>query len=318
MTRTQWFSVLICSVLSGHAVSAQDRSIVIGVPNWPSVQASAHVLKVALEQKFELTVELQEGSNLDVFEAMDAGTVDIHPEAWLPNLDGLKRQYVDGAKTIRMHPSGATGEQGMCVTEKTAARTGITSLKDLSEPEMAANFDTDGDGKGEVWIGAAGWGSTPIERVRARSYGYDQTMTLRIEEEDVALAGVAAADASDRNVVFFCYTPHHMFAEFDLVVLSEPEHDPDQWRIVPPSPTPGWLEKSTAAVAWDTATLHVSYASGLEASQPDVAAALSNVTFDNDMLTAMTYALSVEGQDPAAFAAQWVEENARTVDRWFE
>ncbi|MEX0310231.1 MAG: glycine betaine ABC transporter substrate-binding protein, partial [Tateyamaria sp.] len=98
----------------------------------------------------------------------------------------------------------------------------------------------------------------------------------------------------------------------------EPDHDPNQWRIVPPSPTPGWLEKSTAAVAWDTATLHVSYASGLEASQPDVAAALSKVTFDNDMLTAMTYALSVEGQDPAAFAAQWVEENARTVDRWFE
>ena len=317
MTRNQAFSAITCAVLSAQAASAQDQTVVIGMPNWPSVQASAHVLKVSLEQKLDLNVVLQEGSNRDVFEGMDAGTIHIHPEAWLPNLDGLKRQYVDGAKTIRMHPSGATGMQGMCVTEKTAARTGITELKELSTPEMAAKFDTDGDGKGEVWIGASGWGSTPIERVRAKTYGYDQTMTLEITEEDAALADVAAAEANDRNVVFFCYTPHHMFAEHDLVVLSEPAHDPKQWRIVPPSPTPGWLEKSTAGVAWDTATLHISYASALETSMPEVAAALSNVALDNDILTNMTYAISVEQQDPAAFAAQWVADNATLVDSWF-
>ena len=38
---------------------------------------------------------------------------------------------------------------------------------------MAANFDTDGDGMGEIWIGAAGWASTNIEKIRAKSYGYD-------------------------------------------------------------------------------------------------------------------------------------------------
>lgn len=302
--------------VSGSAALAAD--VVIGVPNWPSVRATAHVLKVALESKLGLEVELKDGSNKAVFDAMDAGTMHVHPEAWLPNLNHLRRQYVIAKKSIKMHPSGATGTQAMCVTRGTAERTGIKDLKELRDPNMAKNFDSDGDGRGEVWIGADGWGSTPIEQVRARSYGYDATMTLKIMEESVALGEVDQAVAQKKNIVFFCYTPHHMFAAHDLVVLEEPPHDAQKWVIVPPSPTPGWLEKSSAAVAWDTAHLHVSYASALESSQPKAAAMLSKVSLSTDTLTAMTYALSVEKQDPAAFAEKWVEQNKAIVDSWFE
>ena len=147
---------------------------------------------------------------------------------------------------------------------------------------MAKKFDTDGDGKGEVWIGADGWGSTPIEQVRARSYGYDKTMNLRIMEEGPAIAEVDAAVKANKDIVFFCYTPHYIFAQHDLVVLKEPPHDAQKWIIVPPSDTPGWLEKSSAAVAWGIAHLHVSYATALEKAQPKAAAALAKVTLDTD------------------------------------
>ena len=311
-------AMLVAAALSAFGSNALAADIVIGVPNWPSVQATAHVLKVALENKLGIEVELQNASNTAVFDAMDAGTMHVHPEAWLPNLNHLRRKYVIAKKSIKMHPSGATGKQGMCVTKGTAERTGIKHIKDLRNPEIAKIFDADGDGKGEVWIGADGWGSTPIEQVRARSYGYDQTMNLRIMEESVALAEVDAAVEAKKNIVFFCYTPHYIFAQHDLVVLDEPAYDASKWIIVPPSPTPGWLEKSSAAVAWDTARLHISYATALEQIQPEAAQFLSKVTLSTDTLTAMTYALSVEKQDPAAFAAGWVEENSVIVDGWFE
>lgn len=300
----------------GSAAMAAD--VVIGVPNWPSVQATAHVLKVALESKLGIKVDLRSGSNKVVFDAMDAGTMHVHPEAWLPNLAHLRRKYVISKKSIKMHPSGATGTQGMCVTKGTAERTGIKEIKELRNPEMAKKFDTNGDGKGEVWIGASGWGSTPIEQVRARSYGYDKTMNLKILEESDGLAEVEAAVEAKKDIVFFCYTPHYIFAKHDLVVLTEPAYDAQKWVIVPPSDTPGWLEKSSAAVAWDTAHLHVSYATALETSQPKAAAALSKVTLSTDTLTAMTFALAVEKQDPAEFATKWVEQNKALVDRWFE
>lgn len=306
------------AAMTAYSSTAFAADVVIGVPNWPSVKATAHVLKVALESKLGLEVELKDGSNKAVFDAMDAGSMHVHPEAWLPNLDHLKRQYVGGKKSVKMSPSAAIGTQAMCVTKGTAERTGIAELKELRNPEMAKKFDSDGDGKGDVWIGANGWGSTPIERVRARSYGYDATMTLKVMEEAVALGEVDKAVKEKKDIVFFCYTPHHMFAANDLVVLKEPAYDASKWIIVPPGPTPGWLEKSSAGVAWDAATLHVSYAVALEAAQPKAAAMLAKVSLDTDTLTAMTYALEVEKQDPAAFAAKWVEDNKATVDSWFQ
>ncbi len=318
MQSNKLMALCCAAAVSAYSSAALAADVVIGVPNWPSVQATAHVLKIALETKLDLDVELKDGSNKAVFDAMDAGTMHVHPEAWLPNLDHLKRQYVTGKKSIKMHPSGATGTQAMCVTKDTAERTGISELKELNKPEMAKNFDTDGDGKGEVWIGADGWGSTPIEQIRARSYGYDDTMNLKIMEEEAALKEVDAAVKGGKNIVFFCYTPHHMFAANDLVVLKEPAYDAKQWIIVPPSPTPGWLEKSSAGVAWDTAHLHVSYATALEKSQPKAAAMLSKVSLSTDTLTAMTYALAVEKQKPEEFAAKWVETNQAIVDGWFE
>ena len=312
--------VALCctAAITAYSSASIAADVVIGVPNWPSVQATANILKVAIEDKLGLEVELQEGSNTAVFQAMDAGTMHVHPEAWLPNVNHLRREFVISKKTVKMHPSGATGSQGMCVTKGTAERTGIRGIKELRNPEMAAKFDTNGDGKGEVWIGADGWGSTPIERIRARSYGYDETMELKIMEEEAALAEVDAAVAADKDIVFFCYTPHFMFAKNELVVLEEPAHDASKWVIVPPSPTPGWIEKSTAAVAWDTADLHVSYATALEESQPEAAAMLGKVSLSTDTLTAMTFALSVQKQDPAAYAAKWVEQNRTIVDSWFE
>ncbi|TQV77914.1 glycine betaine ABC transporter substrate-binding protein [Denitrobaculum tricleocarpae] len=318
MHKNKILTLCCAAAVSAYSSAALAADVVIGVPNWPSVQATAHVLKVALEDKLGLEVELRDGSNTAVFKAMDAGSVHVHPEAWLPNLNHLKRQFVDGKKSIKMNPSGAIGTQAMCVTQGTAERTGIAELKELTNPEMAKNFDTDGDGKGEIWIGANGWGSTPIEQIRARSYGYDQTMTLKVMEETAALSEVDAAVKADKNIVFFCYTPHHMFAAHELVVLKEPAYDATKWVIVPPSPTPGWLEKSSAAVAWDNATLNISYAVSLEADQPKAAEALSKVSLDTDTLTAMTYALAVEKQDPAEFAAKWIEENQAAVDSWFQ
>jgi len=308
-------SLIAISVNSTNAVSAD---VVIGVPNWPSVLATAHILKLTIEEKLGLEVELKEGSNTVLFAQMDEGSVHIHPEVWLPNNDNLKKQFVDSKQSVKMSANSVVGEQAMCVTKGTAERTGIVELSELNNPEMAGNFDTDGDGQGEVWIGGANWASTTIEQVRARSYGYDATMTLKKMDEADALAEVENAIAADQNIVFFCYSPHHMFKSYDLVKLKEPGFVAKDWQIVQPSATPGWLEKSRAGVAWDASSLHISFAAALESEQPATAAMLSNVLLDTEMVSAMTYALVVEKQDPAEFAAKWVKENEEMVQSWLE
>jgi len=316
------FPKLITLACIGSALTfgsvAKAADVVIGVPNWPSVLATAHVLKVAMEENLGLEVELQNGTNPVVFEAMDTGAMHVHPEVWLPNQSNLNEKFVETKGSVRMNPNGVAGDQAMCVTKGTAERTGITELSELTNPDMAKKFDSDGDGRGEIWIGASGWASTNVEKIRAKSYGYNLTMTLKEMDETLALAEVDNAVAQDKDIVFFCYTPHHMFALHELVILKEPAYDEAKWNVIQPTDDPEWLQKSDAGVAWNTAQLHIHYASVLETDQPEAAAMLSKVKFDTDTVSAMTFALVVEKQDPAEFAAKWVADNSSVVDGWLQ
>ena len=72
---------------------AQD--VVVGVPNWPSVTVTANVIKQVVETNMGLKVELQTATNPVIFEAMDKGSMHIHPEVWLPNQQGLVDQFAE-------------------------------------------------------------------------------------------------------------------------------------------------------------------------------------------------------------------------------
>ena len=310
------YGVCAAAVLVSTSMNAMSADVVIGVPNWPSVNVTANVLKVVLEDNYGLDVELQNGTNPVVFEAMDSGSMHVHPEVWLPNQANLHDKFVKDKGTVTMNPNGVSAFQGMCVTKHTADEHGVSKLSDLTDPDIAALFDTDGDGKGEIWIGASGWASTNVEKIRAKSYGYDETMNLKEMDETLALAEVDNAVTQKKPIVFFCYTPHHMFALHELVILEEPKFDASKWNVIQPTDDPDWLAKSEAPVAWDLAYLHIHYATSLESSHPEVASLLSKVKLDTDAVSLMTYALVVEKQDPAEYAKQWVADNSELVERW--
>lgn len=296
--------------------SVHAADLVIGVPDWSSGAVTAQVLKRVLEEQFDVEVDLLQGTNEEIFAGMEAGTVDVHPEVWLPNHDELSTEYVVTRKTVKMSPKGVPARQGICATRYTRDHFGIRSVADLTDPAKAAIFDTSGDGKGEMWIGASGWSSTRIERIRAKSYGFSETMELLEADETMAAAAIDAAVAVDKPLVFYCYEPHHVFELHDVVYLEETPHDPRDWKIVDPAADENWLAKSKADVAWPVSFFHIHYAAKLAEERPDIAAFLEAVRLDVDMVTDMTYSLVVERRDPSAFAAEWVSENSDRITSW--
>ena len=114
MTKTRALTTsAIVALSTGGAAQAAD--IVIGVPNWASVNATAHVLEVVIEDNLGLDVELQNGTNPIVFEAMDSGSVHVHPEVWMPNQQNLHDTYVQDKGSVVMNTNPVQAEQGMCV-----------------------------------------------------------------------------------------------------------------------------------------------------------------------------------------------------------
>ncbi|MCT7378441.1 amino acid-binding protein [Chelativorans sp. EGI FJ00035] len=287
----------------------------IAMPNWPSGQATSNILKVSIAERFGLDAEVRAMGTLSAFRGLDSGEVDIHPEVWRPNLDELIRKYESDKGSVIVSLIGVPAWQGLCATPEAASELGIKDVADLSDPEKATALDTDGDGQGELWIGAPTWSSTAIERVRANSYGYAKTLTLVEVEEDVGMAAVDAAVATGRPMVFACYAPHHVFKLHDIVRLEEPAHDHSKWKIAS-AEDPLWISKSSATVAWPISHFHIAYSTKFGEEHPDVAAFLEKVNFRPAEVNAMTYALQVERQDPYDYAKNWVADNSGRVDEW--
>jgi glycine betaine/proline transport system substrate-binding protein len=315
MTKTKALTTSAIVAL-GAAGSAQAADIVIGVPNWASVNATAHVLEVVIEDNLGLDVELQNGTNPIVFEAMDSGSMHAHPEVWMPNQQNLHDTYVKERGTVVMNTTPVQAVQGMCVPTYIAEEHDIRHIDDLSDPDKIAIFDTDGNGTPEVWVGAPGWASTVVEKIRAKSYGYDQMFELTEYEETIAYANLANAATAGEPWIGFCYNPHYIFATQDLTMLEEPAHDPATWNIVQPTDDPDWLEKSSASTAWNGATLHLHYAKELEEAYPEVASLFANFQLQGSDLSEMGKALAVDGVEATDYARQWVADNEDTVINW--
>lgn len=262
----------------------------------------------------DTAVYLERGS-IGLLTSIAKGEADVYPELWSPNLDEAVARIGDA---ITVSKRSVAGHQGICTTRAAVEQTGIKSVADLTKPEIAAAFDTDDDGKGELWIGDRSWFSTNVERVRARSVGYDRTMQLLEGAEEVAMAAVDAASALDRPVVFYCYSPHHVFKLHDIVVLEEPPHDPAGWQIVAPADDRNWLEKSRAETAWDASSLSIGYATRLATGRPEVADLLSRIQFEPDDIAAMSYAVEVERKSPEAAASDWIAANRVRIEGWFQ
>lgn len=273
--------------------------------------------KVLAVSALGLEVELQNGTNAVIFEAMDKGSMDVMPEVWLPNQQNLYDTYVADKGSVTLNKTGMPASQGLCVPDYVAEKLSVKAVEDLTDPDKAILFDTDDDGKGNLWVGNPGDASGNVEKIKAKSYGYDQTMTTDVYDETITYANLDNAIKAGKPWIGFCYKPHYIFTLHDLVVLEEPAYDESKWKVLQPTDDPDWLSKSTASSAWPTASVHVGYRQALETDQPEVANLLRNINFSADEVSAMTYALVVDKQEPETFAKQWVADHQDAVISWF-
>ena len=299
------------------STQALADKVVIGVPNWTGAKAAANVIKHIGETYLGQEIGLSPGSNPVIFKAMDRskGDIDVHPEVWMPNQANLVEQYSEDNGTVVVSESPYKAFQGICVTQL-AYDKGVKSIYDLVNPENAKIFDSNGDGKGELFVGAPGWASTNIETVRAIGYGYSEFFELLTIEEETNIARMKKLTEKGIGGVMSCYAPHHMFQTLGLQPLDEPEHMPDQWVMLQPTDDPDWLKKSSISTSWAPTTVHIAYSKSLQQRAPEFAKLLSSISLDTDTMNAWITEIAVGGKDPAQYAQEWIAANEDRVKSW--
>ncbi|MEO1774500.1 MAG: glycine betaine ABC transporter substrate-binding protein [Pseudomonadota bacterium] len=311
-------AALAAGIAAVASPAAAAEKVAIGVPSWTGAQAIAHLLAAVVETKIGGEVTMVPGNNATIFQAMDRGKgeIDVHPDVWLPNQESFTQKYVDEAGTVALSANPYEGNQGYCVSQNFAKANNITDIADLGRPDVAAAMDSDGNGKGEMWIGAPGWASANVNEVKVRDYGLLDFVEPIRAEESVKTARVKDSIAKDEGYAFYCYKPHAVWFMFDVVMLTEPTFDPAKYVMYQPSDRPDWYDASSVATKDALKQVQIAWSKSLADRSPAIAEFFANFSVSADDVSSFAFQIAGNGRDPAEVAKEWVEANPDRVDGW--
>ena len=309
--------LLTAAALAVGTTTARAENVNIGAPAWTGAQAIAHLIQEVVVTKMGGTAELVPGNNGAIFQAMDQGKgdIDVHPDVWLPNQESFTKKYVDEAGTVTLSSNSYEGKQNFCLSKNFSEEHGVTSIFDLARPEIAKLMDSDGNGAGEIWIGAPGWASANVNEVKVRDYGLMPFMEPIRADQAVMTARVGDAIKKGEGYAFYCYSPHAIWFQHDIVRLEEPAFDAEKYTALQSSDDPDWFEKSSVMTEDALKQVQIAYSNSLADRSPAIAELLANIALDGE--TVSSFAFEIEGgKDPADVAKEWVEANGDRVDSW--
>jgi glycine betaine/proline transport system substrate-binding protein len=309
-------TLVTATLLTAISAPVYAENVNIGVPSWTGAQAVANVLGAVVEMRMGGTVDYVPGNNATIFQAMDQGKgdIDVHPDVWLPNQQSFTQKYVDEAKTVTLSSNPYEGNQGFCVSKDFAKANNITDIADLGRPDVASLMDSDGNGQGEMWIGAPGWASANVNEVKVLDYGLLDFIEPIRAEESVKTARIKDSIAKGEGYAFYCYKPHAVWFMFDVEMLTEPTFDEAKYQMVQPSDDADWYEKSYVASKDALKNVQIAWSNSLTDRSPAIAEFFANFALTADDVSGLAFEISANGRDAADVAKEWVEANSDRVD----
>ncbi len=265
-------------VAAGSLAHAQDQGTInLAYVEWSSEVASTNVVAAVLEQAgFE--VELTSLSAAAMFQALSTGDADAIVAAWLTTTHADYMERVgDKLEDLGMNLDGT--KLGLVVP----AYTDVDSIADLNDNADSFNGEIIGIDPG------AGLMALTEEVVDT----YDLGLRLRSGSGATMTAALSSAINNEEDVVVTGWTPHWMFARFDLKYLDDPEN-----------------------VYGGAEQIHTVVRQGLKDDMPEAYAILDAFEWTPEQMGEVMLMNQEDGSDPYENAKQWVEDNQEVVEQW--
>ncbi|WP_424987507.1 glycine betaine ABC transporter substrate-binding protein [Microbulbifer sp. S227A] len=315
MIRNLLTGAALTALTAGGALAQDDATVTIGDLTWTGTSAIGHVIEAIingpLESEAVIVSGLSDGSVIAAGMDKGDGSADVYTDLWMPNRQAIWDEFVDGAKTVG-HNSPYAGTQKLYVPAFMADR--VSSIEDLADPEIAAMFDKDGNGKGEYWAGDVGWKSTRMWEVKFKSYGLSDLWEAENLPDATFKAQLKTAVQREQPILFYYWTPEWVHAAYDLSPIAEPARTEGCEKV--DLDAEDWLEASSFACASRDAEIYVAYSKSLETRNPAAAKFLSQIQLDPDVVNQWILRIGRDKLDPRDVAEDWVAENMDIVNGW--
>lgn len=278
-----FLAALACLFLLG-AISAHaaQKTVTVVYVEWDCATASSHLVKVALEEKFDVKVDLLSVSAAAMWASVASGDADACVTAWLPVTHASYAEKLKG-KFVDLGPLVSGARLGWAVPDYVT----IDSMKEIKD--KAKEF------KNIVTGIDAGAGLMELSEKAMKVYGLD-SMTL--QDGSGATMVAALGDAIRRNewIVVTAWSPHWMFGRWNLKYLDDPEK------------TLGGAE-----------TINTIVRQGLDKDMPEVYAFFDKFRYNDigQLQTLMAWNQE-KNADLLGNAKRFMKENPELVDSWFK
>jgi glycine betaine/proline transport system substrate-binding protein len=271
---------------------------------WPGSYANAHVAAVLLEQELGIQVEIVEIDENAQWAGLDDGTLDAVLEVWPSGHADNYATYITELGTVEDGgPLGAVGQIGWFVpTALLAQHPELVSWEGLKGRESL--FATSETGASGQFL-AADPSFVQFDDAIIANLGLDLKV-VQSGSEAAQFAAVDAAIGRGDPVLFYFYTPHWLHARYALTQVELPE----------------WTEACEALPAaqrdcgYPEDVLFKAFNAGLAERLPAAHTLLSRIRLTNDDQSAITFAMDVEGLDPATAARAWIDANEAIWRTW--
>lgn len=286
---------------------AEKITLKIVANSWPASQLNVAVAKLLLEQKLGYTVEV---SNIDEnaqWPALATGDVHASLEVWPSGHAANVAEYIDTQKKVENGgPLGVVGKIGWFIpTYLLKDHPELATWEGFTKPETAALFATAETGaKGQFLAGDPSWVQYDADIIANLKMDFQ---VITAGSEDALLAAVDAAYSRQEPVLFYFYSPHAIFAKYDLTEVKLPEHTDACYAKI---------ESKGVDCDYPSDVLFKIFWSGLKDAAPEAYAFLKNMNYDAKTQIGMIGTVELEEKSVDEVAKAWVDANEAVWSQW--
>ncbi|MBZ8135034.1 glycine betaine/L-proline ABC transporter substrate-binding protein ProX [Afifella sp. IM 167] len=166
------------------------------------------VVNLGLEELGYEVAEMREADFPVLHLAVGQGDADYTANNWKPLHDAFYEK-AGGEKTmVRAGPITSNAGQGYYVDKATADKYGITNLAQLTDPKIAALFDTDGDGLANLAGCNPGWGCEAVIEHQLDAFGLRDTVEHDQGSYSAIIADTVARYRNGEPILYYTWSPN--------------------------------------------------------------------------------------------------------------
>ncbi|WCS27861.1 glycine betaine ABC transporter substrate-binding protein [Methylobacterium sp. NMS14P] len=275
--RVRTLSALLCLALTQSPAEAAGKQVRLAYVEWADAVAATTILKQVLEEK-GYAVKAVPLAAAAMWQAVATGDADASVAAWLPVTQAAYYEKLKDRLEL-LGPNVTGAKIGWVVP----AFSPLNSIEDLKT--RAAEVD------GKVIGIDPGAGVMKSSEAAIKAYGLPVKL---VDGSDATMtSALKTAVRQKKDVVVTGWTPHWMFARYELKYLADPRK-----------------------VFGEDESVNTIVRKGLKDDLPEVYAILEKFKLGIEDEEAMMAQNEERGAKPDQTAAKWIAEHRATVDGW--